>query len=675
MAEIGHISLILALIVSLFAIVAFSVGAKQNRPSLISKGRRSIVLVFILVSLSALVLEIALITHNFQLAYVTSYTSRDLSLPYLISSWWAGNDGSLLFWAWVLSLSAMIFVLKKQDDKALLPYASAIVMFVQAFFLVTLVSAENPFGKLASVPADGLGLNPLLENPAMVIHPPLLLSGYALFTIPFALAIAALISKKLDNEWISRARGWALLAWLLLGVGTIVGAWWAYIELGWGGYWAWDPVENAGLMPWLVATAFLHSINLQRRRGMFKQWTMALIIITFTLTIFGTFLTRSDLLSSVHTFGENTLVPFLLTLLFIIFFASFALLYARRHELEGEASLKSLVSRETAYLVNILLLLASTLVIFAGTIFPALAEVVSGIKLDVGQSFFNTFNPPIFMAIVFLSGFCIIMGWRQITGNRFRHRLLWPTIVALGVIIGLLVAGVKGWQAIIAFAVCGFVIAVTLYQWLWELMARHRAQAGNSQARTIFGFLRANKNRYGAYIIHIAIVMIAIGVIGSSFYSTGKEAILKPGESMTINQYTLNYGKMTFSSTESKMIISTFVSVYNGRELVAQLTPEKYIYRNYEQSVTEVAIRSTPVEDLYVILADWDTNRTAAFEVLVNPLVMWIWIGGGVFFLGGLICFWPQKVTNELPKSNQGTQVTLARLETPTTNGQRETNG
>ncbi|MFC2013888.1 heme lyase CcmF/NrfE family subunit [Chloroflexota bacterium] len=668
MAEIGYISLILAFIVSLYAIVVFAVGAKQNRASLITNGRRGVVLVFILVSLSALVLEIALVTHNFQLEYVTSYTSRDLSLPYLVSSWWAGNAGSLLFWNWILSLSAMIFVLKKREDKALLPCGSAIVMFIQAFFLVMLIFAKNPFTKLDFIPADGRGLNPLLENPAMVIHPPFLLCGYVLFSIPFALAIAALLSKKLDNEWIIRARGWVLLSWLLLGVGNIIGAWWAYVELGWGGYWAWDPVENAGLMPWLLATAFLHSINVQRHRGMFKKWTMTLIILTFMLTIFGTFLTRSDLLSSVHTFGENTLVPFFLTFLFIVFFGSFTLLYHRRDKLKSEASLKSLVSRESAYLVNILLLLASTLIIFVGTISPALAEAVSGRRLVLGESFFNTVSLPIFMAIVFLTGLCIIIGWRQLVSKEFRRSILWPMIVALGIVIGLLVARISEWQAIIAFAVCGFVIAATSYQWLRELTARRRAQVENPQAKTISGFLWANKNRYGAYAIHMAIVLITIGIIGSSVYATEKEAILKPGESMRINQYTLNYDKMTFSFTEDKMIISTSVSVYQGKRLVAQLTPEKYIHRNYEQPVTEVAIRSTPVEDLDVILADWDINHTAAFKVLVNPLVMWLWIGGGVLFLGGLICFWPQRVNTEPPKSHQGNQATFAKLETPKPN-------
>jgi cytochrome c-type biogenesis protein CcmF len=612
MAEIGYISVLLAFIASLYTIFAFIVGVRRNRPFMISSGRAGVGLVFILVSISALVLEIALVSHNFQLKYVTSYTSRDLPLLYLASSWWAGNAGSLLFWAWILSLAAMVFVLKKRNNQPGLAYSPAIVMFIQAFFLTILVFVENPFGKLAAVPADGLGLNPLLENPAMVIHPPLLLAGYALFAIPFGLAIAALLKKEADNEWITHARSWVLLAWLLLGAGNIVGAWWAYTQLGWGGYWAWDPVENAGLMPWLVATAFLHAINVQKHRGMFKQWTMVLIIITFTLTLFGTLLTRSDLLSSVHTFGENTPVPYFLTFLAITFLGSFALFLTRRHGLKSEAGLKSLVSRESAHLANTLLLLASTLIIFVGTVFPALARAVNGTELNIGQSFFNTFNLPIFMAIVFLAALCIIIGWRQTTGKGIKLGVLSLIIFALGTTTGLIVAGASQWQAVTTFAVCGFAIVVTLYQFLKDLMTFRRSKE-NSLTMNFYDSLWANKNRYGAYIVHIAIALVAIGIIGSSDYATEKDSILKPGESMTINQYTLNYDQMTFSESDSRMTISAYVSVYDGKELITHLTPEKYIQRNYGQPVTRVAIRSTPAEDLYVILADWDSNQTAAF--------------------------------------------------------------
>jgi cytochrome c-type biogenesis protein CcmF len=635
MAETGYISLILAFIASLYVIVTFAVGAGRDRAALITGGRAGAVLVFILVSAAALVLEIALVTHNFSLEYVHAYTGRNLPLPYLISGWWAGNAGSLLFWAWVLSLAAMVFILRGRGGRGWPANSAAVIMFVLAFFLAMLVFADNPFGKLATVPPDGLGLNPLLQNPAMVIHPPLLLAGFVLFTIPFALAIGALLNKKSDGEWLDRARGWTLLAWLLLGAGNLAGAWWAYVEMGWGGYWAWDPVENAGLMPWLTATAFLHAMTVQRKRGLFPRWTMALVILTFALTIFGTWLTRSDILSSVHTFGENALAPYFLPFLVVVIVASFALLYARRHRLESQANIASPVSREGAFLAGIVLLLAATLIIFAGTISPALVRAVSGARLDIGKSFFNTFNLPVFMTIIFLAGLCVLIGWRRITAGGLRRSLWWLAAAVVAILAGLIVAGAGKWPAVLGFTTCGFVIIATLYRGLKELI----------EHRVTYKFLRANRDRYGAYIIHIGIALIAVGVIGSSVFATEKSAVLKPGESMTIDRYTLDYDGMTFSESGDKMIIEAAVSVYRGRKRLARLTPEKYVYRSYGQPVTEVAIRSTPAEDLYIVLADWDTSRTAAFTVLVNPLIMWLWIGGGVFFLGGLICFWPGKDT------------------------------
>ncbi len=654
MAEFGYTVLILAFVASLFSIASSAAGARQKRTDLINAGGNSLLAVFILVTLAEVLLLIGLVTHDFSIKYVAEYTSRALPVPYLISGLWAGNAGSLLFWAWLLSLSAVVLVLRKSSTtKEIMPHASAVVMFVQMFFLIMLIFAMNPFATLPTPPADGRGLNPLLENPAMVIHPPLLLAGYVVFTIPFALAVAALMSRKLGDEWINRARGWAVLAWLLLGIGNIIGAWWAYVELGWGGYWAWDPVENAGLMPWLVGTAFLHSITMQKRRGMFKRWSMVLVILSFTLTIFGTFLTRSNLLQSVHTFGENTLVPFFLALLLISFFGSLALLIYREKELESKESTESLLSKEGAFLLNNLLLLLSTLVIFIGTLFPAIAEALSGAKVEVGKSFFNMANLPIFMAIIVLAGVCVITGWRQLILKDFKRSVIVPAIVTLIIIIALPVAGIREWSSVVSFAVSGFVITATVYQWLKELLARRRAAADNPQSRTSLGFMWLNKNRYGAYLVHISIVLIAIGVIGSSVYSVEKEAVLSQGESISLNQYTVTYDKLNLAGSETRMIITADMSVYEGNKLIAKLTPEKYIDANFEQPVTEVAIRSTPAEDIYIALDNWDSTRKASFRVLVNPLVMWIWIGGGVFFIGGLICFWPQRARLEEPQAGK----------------------
>jgi len=652
MADIGYITLFLALVASIYSAIAYIFGVRGRHPALIESARNSLFAVFGLVSISVAVLLYALITHDFQIEYVASYTNRDLSLPYLLSALWAGNDGSLLFWGWLLSLFAAVVVLQKRDvGKQLVPYASSIIMVTEAFFLILLLFISNPFHKLSFISPEGMGLNPLLENPGMIFHPPTLLAGYVGFTIPFAFAMAALLTRRLSDEWLIAIRRWTLVAWLLLGIGNIIGAWWAYVELGWGGYWAWDPVENASFMPWLVATAFLHSIMMQRRRGMLKVWNMVLIILTFSLTIFGTFLTRSGILSSVHTFSESPLLGYLfLSFIGVTLFGSLGLLYYRSDELKDESEMESLVSRESTFLLNNLLLVGAAFAIFLGTIFPVISEVVRGVKISVGASFFNQVNGPIFLAIILLTGICALIGWRRTSIINLIHNFLWPLVAALLLGISLFLLGIREWYALVAFFLCGFVLFTILYEWFRGTRARHRVRAEN-YLKAFFSLIGSNRPRYGGYIVHIAIIFIAIGVIGSSFYDVEKEAILMPGESMTINEYTLIYENRDYYETQSKLVISATLSVYNQGKLIGKLIPEKYFHQNYEQAVTEVAIRSTLLEDLYVILVSWDEDGTTAFKVLVNPLVNWIWIGGVVFILGGLLAFWPDR--RKLPAPRQ----------------------
>ena len=644
MTDIGYIALFLALVTSIYSAIAFAFGARGKHLALTKSARNGLLVVCGLVSISVAVLAYALVTHNFQIEYVYQYTSRDLSLPYLLSTLWAGNDGSLLFWAWLLSLFAAVVVLQKRDTgKVLVPYASSIVMSTEAFFLILLLSVSNPFHKLPFAAAEGMGLNPLLENPGMIIHPPTLLIGYVAFTIPFAFAMAALLSRRLGDEWLIAIRRWTLLAWLFLGIGNILGAWWAYVELGWGGYWAWDPVENAGLMPWLVATAFLHSIMMQRRRGMLKVWNMVLIILTFSLAIFGTFLTRSGILSSVHTFAESPLLGYsFLAFIGITLFGSLGLLYYRSKELKSEVEMDSLVSRESTFLLNNLLLVSAAFAIFLGTVFPVISETVRGVKISVGPPFFNQVNGPIFLAIILLTGVCALIGWRRASIKNLLRNFLWPLVAAITAGIALFIWGIREWYALVAFLVCGFVISTVLYSWFRETRARHRMRAEN-YLKAFFNLIAANRPRYGGYIVHIAIILIAIGVVGSSAYGMEKEATLIPGESIAIKNYTLTYDNIDLYETQSKLVVTATLSVYNHGKLIGKLTPEKYFHRSYEQAVTEVAIRSTPLEDLYVILVGRDEDGTAAFKVLVNPLVNWIWIGGGVFLLGGLVAFWPER--------------------------------
>jgi cytochrome c-type biogenesis protein CcmF len=639
MAEIGYIALVLSLVASIFAIVAFVLGLRGDRRLLVDSARKGVLTATVLVSVSTLVLLIALIGHNFQIEYVASYTSSDLSLPYLISAFWAGNSGSLLFWAWLVSLSAAaVMFAKRASGKELVPYAAIVIMAIQAFFLILLIFAQNPFHKISPVPVEGVGLNPLLENPGMIFHPPMLLAGYALLAVPFAFAMAALWTRRLGDDWIMAIRRWALFAWLLLGIGNLIGAWWAYVELGWGGYWAWDPVENAGLMPWLVMTAFLHSIMLQRRRGAFKQWSMVLIISAFTLTIFGTFITRSDILTSVHTFGESAVGPFFLVFLILVFLGSLALVFYRRKDLRDEAGIDTLVSREGAFFVNNLLLVGATFLILLGTIFPSLSELVSGARIEVGSSFFNTAVLPVFMVVILLSGVCALVGWKS--AEQLGRNLLWPSVISLFIVLVLVLFGVRQWPVLVAFFFLAFAISALVSHGLRDFLAR-RKKLGTY---------------LGAFLVHLAIAIIAIGVVGSSAYTVKEEAVLAPGESMTIKDYTLTYQGIRGEATTSKMLVIADVLVSKGGKFIGILKPEVQFDPDFVDQETgaplafhEVAIHSTLSEDLYVILAGWEPvdsadlakGYVAGLSVLVNPLVVWLWIGGGVFLFGGLLTFLP----------------------------------
>ena len=654
MADIGYVALFLALLATIYSAIASVFGKKGKRPALLLSARNGLLASCGLVSVSVAILIYSLITHNFQIEYVASYTSRDLSLPYLISALWASNDGSLLFWAWLLSLFAATVVLQKRTiGKELLPYASSIIMAIQAFFLILLLSVANPFHKLPIALPQGMGLNPMLENPGMFLHPPTLLIGYVGFTIPFAFAMAALLMRRLGDEWIIHIRRWTLIAWLFLGIGNIIGAWWAYVEIGWGGYWAWDPVENASFMPWLVATAFLHSTMMQRRRGILKVWNMVLIILTFALTIFGTFLTRSGVLSSVHSFAESPVLGYLfLSFIGVVLFGALGLLYYRHEELKSEAEMESLVSRESTFLLNNLLLVGAAFAIFLGTIFPVISEAVRGVRISVGPPFFNQVSGPIFLATILLTGICALIGWRRASIKNLVRNILWPFVTTLLLVIALFVLGMREWYALASFFVCGFVFSTILYLWFRGTRARHRTHAENYM-KAFYRLIGGNRPRYGGYIVHISILLITIGIVGSSIYSAEKEVTIRPNESITINNYTLTYDNISSYETQSKVVVTATLSLYNQGEFIGELTPGKYFHHNYEQPVTEVAIRSTLVEDLYVILIGWDEDGTTAFKILVNPLVIWIWIGGAVFVIGVLIAFWPERRGQPTPRQDE----------------------
>jgi cytochrome c-type biogenesis protein CcmF len=610
MADIGYIALLLALVASIYSAVAFVVGTRGRYPELVASARNGVYAACGLVSLAALALIYALVTHDFQVEYVASYTSLDMSLKYTLSAFWAGNAGSLLLWTWLLSIFAAIVVFQNRNkNRELIPYASVVMMVTLAFFIILGTFVANPFEKLTFAPADGMGLNPLLENPGMLIHPPTVLIGYAGFTVPFAFAIAALLTRRLGDEWIKAVRRWTIFAWLSLGIGNILGA---------------------------------HSIIMQRRRGMLKRWNIVLIILTFNLAIFGTFLTRSGILSSVHAFGESTLGTFFLVFIGVALVGSLGLLFYRREHLKSEAEMDSLISRESSFLLNNLVLVGATFAIFLGTIFPVISEAVRGTKITVGAPFFNQVVGPIFLVLILLTGICVFLGWRRASTKKLIRNFLYPLIGALVLCLVLFSVGIREWYALALFPLCVFVAGTHLFAWYREVRARGHLKVENP-LKAFFGLLWANKPRYGGMIVHLGIVLIAMGVIGSSFYQVEKEAALLPGDQMTIKGYALTYEGMSFYETPSKQVVTAKLSVYNGDKRVGELTPEKYFHRTHQQPVTEVAIRSTPLEDLYVILGGWAEDGTTTFVVLVNPLVSWIWIGGVVLLLGGLIAFWPDR--------------------------------
>ncbi|MFH1140184.1 MAG: heme lyase CcmF/NrfE family subunit [Chloroflexota bacterium] len=641
MPELSYLALILALIVAVFSILAAVIGARRGQSEMVAAARNGVYAVCGLVVLASIGLLYAFLSGDYTLEYVASYSRREMSAVYKMAAFWGGNKGSLLFWSlWMAVTGAIVVAQNWKRQHGLIPYVMAVFLATQAFFLFLMVFIANPFEKLAFVPADGRGLNPLLENTGMLIHPPTQLIGYAGFTIPFAFAIAALITKRLGDEWTISIRTWTLVAWLFLGIGNLAGGWWSYRVLGWGGLWAWDPVENAGLMPWLIGTAFLHSIMIQKRRGMLKVWNMVLVILAFTLSVFGTFLTRSGVLSSVHSFGASALGPLFLGFIGLSLAGSTVLLGIRWNDLRSEDEIDSLVSRESAFLLNNLILVGATFAILLGSMFPVISEAVRGTKIAVGPPFFNQVTGPIFGILILLMGVCPLIGWRKASTRNLLRNFLYPLSVAVLVAVVLLAVGIRKWYALAFFTMCAFVISTILLEWFRGTRVRHRTRK-EDYAKSFFLLVWSNRPRYGGYLIHLGILLFVIGLMGQVGFNVETVAALKPGESTTIGDYTLTYDGMTSYPTQKRQVVVATLSVTNGGESLGVLSPQQVFDQNYEV-ISNVSVRSTPIEDLYAILVNWDDSTGIAnFKLLVNPLVFWIWTGGLLLLFGSILAMWP----------------------------------
>ena len=724
MASAGFLCLVAALAISAYGIGASLYGARAGRREYVDSGRRAVYALAGMLIVAMLILQLAFVRSDFSFALVASHSSTTTPLFYRLTAVWSSQEGSLLLWVLLLSLwSSAILFLTRNKLREVAPYATAVLLGFGAFFCALLVFLESPFSTLANAPAEGNGLNPLLRHPSMMIHPPMLYSGYTLFAVPFAFAVGALITRRLGSEWIRSTRPFTLAAWTFLGFGIMLGARWSYMELGWGGYWAWDPVENASLMPWLTGTAFLHSVMIQEKRGMLKVWNVSLVLATGVLAILGTFLVRSGILESIHAFGASTLgIPFLILIVAMIA-GSIALVSSRAESLRSEHKLDSLLSREAAFLLNNLVLVALCFVVFWGTFFPLISEALTGEEASVGPPWFNRYITPLALVLVLLSGIGPLIAWRRATVANLKRNFAVPIGAGVLTVVVLVAAGVTGSvPALLMFSFAAFVVTA-VGQELWRGVGARRAMSRDSVPVALFALVRRNRQRYGGYVVHAGIAVLFVGVAASSAFQTQHLVELRPGQSDRVGDYTITYDRPT----------SRLVAADNGRleriDLGARLTarrgdgPPQVLdtYKSYFPSMaddlgplsrffegeatSEVALQAGFRRDLWAavgpdigrlrprieegdkVFADatelsqadrdaflgqalqglsrsyTDNPPPATFRFIVSPLVTWIWLGALIVLGGAAIALWPAGAGARRPATAAGLARVARELE------------
>jgi cytochrome c-type biogenesis protein CcmF len=608
----------------------------------------------------------AFLTGDYTIKYVQHYSDSVQPIFYKITSYWGGLDGSIMFWVFLLSLfgSSAVYA-NRERHRELIPYVVATIATVQMFFLYLMVVHKNPFTTfLTTPPTDGRGLNPLLQNFYMAIHPPSLYTGFVGMTIPFAFGIAALITGHLDDSWLRAVRRWTMVSWLFLSFGLTLGMIWAYEELGWGGYWGWDPVENAGLLPWFTATAFLHSVMVQERRSMLRVWNVTLVITTFFLTIFGTFMTRSGVVQSVHAFGEDRTLGWMFTVFMVVILTfSFGLVIYRLPLLRARNELDSWLSREAAFLVNNWILLFSALFVLFATMFPTLSEAVTGDRLTVGPPFYNKWFLPIGLTLLFLSGLGPLLAWRKSTLTNLREQFMWPVATATATAVVLLSVGLRGWAPLTCFSLCGFVTG-TIVQEFWRGAYVRQKNTGTDIVTALIGLVGRNKRRYGGYIVHVGIVLMFLG-FGGNAYKLDEQVLLKPGQQATVGRFTVRNDGVKVSDDGQKQMVTGYMAVLKDGEPLDTMYPAKWFFRKHEsEPTTEVAIRRSITEDLYIVMPAWDlADQSAQLQIVINPLVDWIWFGFGVLALGTGIALLPERAYSfavaKLPADTAATTAAL----------------
>jgi cytochrome c-type biogenesis protein CcmF len=641
--DIGYSALLTAFIISVITIPLLILAARSKTKNL-KPALAGVYLQVFFITLSIFILLYYLLTRNFQVEYVANNTELSLPLLYTVSALWSGAEGSLLFWAWVLALFALAFVLLEKKDKVTL-YASSILLSVQSFFLLIILFFNNPFQMLGFTPADGIGLNPLLINPGMLFHPPTLFIGYAGLTIPFALAIGGLIAR--NEMWIFRLRRWSLFSWLFLGAGILLGGAWSYVVLGWGGYWAWDPIENASLIPWLIATALLHSVMLQESKKGMKLWNVLLSIMVFETIILATFLTRSGVtrsgvISSVHAFGESASAPYFSAYLFSILIFSLGVIFLRRDQLKSKGIFEAPLSRETTFLLNNLLFVVIAATILWGTIFPIMNEAITGSKLSVGPQFYNTLAGPVLFSLVLLMAFCVTLAWRRTGLKTFLNRLRYPLIVVIPTLILTYLLGFSDPLTLFGFSASAFALVLHLQDYIFDLLQRRKERGHESKniIKTVFQTFFSRRRRYGGYVVHIGMLIIFLGLLGTNLYQTTFPVTLNQGESQQAGEYLFRFDGSNIDEKSDQTILTVQLGVIDSSGGVTNVSPSLIYYSKQQTTIVNVGIISLPLEDIYIIPQEVFEEQLS-LRISFMPLVSFIWYGGLLSILGVVLSLLP----------------------------------
>jgi cytochrome c-type biogenesis protein CcmF len=683
-ADLGYAALFIAFLAAIYAPIASYHGLRTKQAGWVRSGRNALLIVFPLVATACIMLIISLLRSDFSLDYVWSVSSRDMPTYLKVTALWGGQQGSILFFCFMLSaFTAAAMARKWDDERAIMPYAIIIASFTLIFFLGLSLFMENPFARIGaadpqgtglayiinwpvtyvknlfiqptSMPADGNGLNPLLRHPGMIIHPPMLYLGYTGFTVPFVFAMAALIARRFDGSWMRTTRRWTLIGWLFLSMGLVLGGRWAYDVLGWGGYWAWDNVENSSLLPWLTGTAFLHSVMIQEKKGMFKGWNVFLIATTYLLVVLGTVAVRGGLVSSVHAFAESNIGWWLLA--FLTFMALFTVYFAyeRRDQLKSDNVIKSIFSREAAFMANNFLFLSIAGVTLFGTYSELLSELIVGETISVRAPFYQKVNGPLFAALLLLMGIAPLTMWTRTNVKRLGRYTIVPFAVATMLVVVLIISDVRSWVALLGYWIVSFSLTLTLFEFGRAAYVRVRSK-GENPLKALSALLSRNRRRYGGYVIHLGVLIMAFGIISTEVYKQETQIHLTRGQTVTLNDFTMEFVNLqTVPGADDLMITEATVNVYKNGEFVRTLTPRTELYTRTMQPMTIPSVRSTLTEDFYVILVNHEqtTNEAATFRIFLNPLINWVWAGALILVAGTMAAAWPDAAEQRIMAGNR----------------------